>query len=63
MYCIISSNTSLNVVAWGPFRSLAAAKKAKKKLERVYPQPDHLILSFQDFKNVEYKDREKRTST
>jgi hypothetical protein len=52
MYCIISTNSNLETVAWGPFKTLAEAKKARRILKSTYPKPSHLVLPFQDYNEV-----------
>jgi len=47
-YCIISINSNLEMIAWGPFGKLSSAKKTRKILQRKYPLPKHVLLNFQD---------------
>ena len=48
MYGIVSSNSYLDVILWGPFKKLSGAKKTKKALEKAYPNASHLVLPFED---------------
>lgn len=43
MFCIVSANSNLEVVTWGPFDTLKLAKKAKRRVEQIYPKPQHII--------------------
>jgi hypothetical protein len=51
-FCVLSTNTNLEAVAWGPFNTLKKAKNAHKALERGFPRAKHIILPFQDMNDI-----------
>jgi hypothetical protein len=52
MYAIVSSNAKLEIIVFGPFNTLNFAKIAKRRLEKASPAAKHLLVRFQDMKEI-----------